>query len=139
MELIKVIGGLPVPYSLETFRADNKHTVYGKVISDRHLNTQGVYRVAVSPEPDVPVGQKVVKDTAPTQDAGGNWVLGWSLVPLSASVARSHRNALLTASDYTQLADSPRDKQSWAVYRQALRDITGQVGFPETIVWPVAP
>jgi len=56
-----------------------------------------------------------------------------------AAAARTQRNALLTASDYTQLADSPRDKQSWAVYRQALRDITGQVGFPETIVWPVAP
>ena len=53
--------------------------------------------------------------------------------------ARAKRNALLTASDYTQLADSPRDKQTWATYRKALRDITDQGGFPETIVWPVAP
>ena len=53
--------------------------------------------------------------------------------------ARTQRNRLLSQTDYTQLADSPRDKQPWAVYRQALRDVTDQVGFPETIVWPVAP
>lgn len=68
----------------------------------------------------------------------GAWVERQPVAQL-AEEARDKRNALLTASDYTQLADSPRDKQSWAVYRQALRDITGQVGFPETIVWPVAP
>ena len=52
---------------------------------------------------------------------------------------RTQRNRLLSQTDYTQLADSPRDKQVWATYRQALRDITAQVGFPETINWPVAP
>jgi len=61
------------------------------------------------------------------------------LLATLATQARAKRNALLTASDYTQLADSPRDKQAWATYRRALRDITDQGGFPETIVWPVAP
>jgi hypothetical protein len=28
---------------------------------------------------------------------------------------------------------------AWATYRQALRDVTGQSGFPWTIDWPVAP
>jgi len=61
------------------------------------------------------------------------------LLAALATQARAKRNALLTASDYTQLADSPRDKQAWATYRKALRDITDQGGFPETIVWPVEP
>jgi len=56
-----------------------------------------------------------------------------------ATKARTKRNALLTATDYTQLSDSPRDKQAWSVYRQALRDITGQAGFPGAINWPVEP
>jgi len=56
-----------------------------------------------------------------------------------ATQARDKRNALLTASDWTQVADAPVDQTAWATYRQALRDITDQVGFPETIDWPVAP
>jgi len=53
--------------------------------------------------------------------------------------ARDKRNALLTASDWTQVADAPVDQTAWANYRQALRDITDQVGFPEAIDWPVEP
>lgn len=56
-----------------------------------------------------------------------------------ADVARSKRNRLLKFSDWTQVPDSPVDQQAWAAYRQALRDITLQAGFPESIDWPVAP
>lgn len=56
-----------------------------------------------------------------------------------AAEARDKRNAMLSASDWTQVADAPVDQAAWATYRQALRDITAQVGFPETINWPVAP
>ena len=139
MELIKIINGLPVPYSFAAFRADNKHTVYGATISNRHLNAQEVYRVSVAPEPVVPVGQKLAQDAMPTQDANGNWVRGWTLVPLSEVEARALRNDLLVKSDWTQVADAPVDQAAWATYRQALRDITTQEGFPETVVWPVAP
>jgi hypothetical protein len=58
---------------------------------------------------------------------------------VQAAQVRSERNSKLAASDWTQLADSTADKQAWAAYRQALRDITAQVGFPWTIDWPVAP
>jgi hypothetical protein len=52
---------------------------------------------------------------------------------------RNVRNSLLAKSDWTQLADAPVDKAAWATYRQALRDVTGQEGFPWTITWPEAP
>ena len=52
---------------------------------------------------------------------------------------RAARNAKLTASDWTQVADAPVDQAAWATYRQALRDVTAQAGFPWTITWPVAP
>jgi hypothetical protein len=54
----------------------------------------------------------------------------------------ANRNFLLLRSDWTQLSDvdlTAEQKQAWAVYRQALRDITEQAGFPETIDWPVPP
>jgi hypothetical protein len=53
--------------------------------------------------------------------------------------ARKRRNKLLSASDWTQVADAPVDKASWATYRQELRDISAQEGFPWTIVWPTQP
>ena len=56
-----------------------------------------------------------------------------------ASAIRSERNEKLSASDWTQVADAPVDKAAWAAYRQALRDITTQAGFPDTITWPVKP
>jgi hypothetical protein len=57
----------------------------------------------------------------------------------NASALRSERNALLSASDWTQVADAPVDKAAWATYRQALRDITAQAGFPHNVIWPVKP
>ena len=56
-----------------------------------------------------------------------------------AGQVRADRNAKLSASDWTQVADAPVDKTAWATYRQALRDISAQDGFPWTVNWPVAP
>jgi hypothetical protein len=56
-----------------------------------------------------------------------------------AKSVRSSRNDKLKDCDWTQLADSTADKQAWATYRQALRDITSQTGFPWTIEWPEQP
>ena len=56
-----------------------------------------------------------------------------------ASEARAKRNELLAASDWTQVLDAPVDQAAWAIYRQELRDITAQPGFPENINWPMQP
>ncbi len=56
----------------------------------------------------------------------------------SASV-RTSRNDKLTQCDWTQLADSTADKTVWATYRQMLRDVTVQDGFPWNVTWPEAP
>lgn len=52
---------------------------------------------------------------------------------------REKRNVLLSSSDWTQLADSPVDKDAWALYRQALRDIPTQESFPLSVIWPEKP
>lgn len=56
-----------------------------------------------------------------------------------AKLTRQKRNLLLAASDWTQVTDAPVDQVAWAIYRQALRDITNQTGFPNNIEWPVKP
>ena len=56
-----------------------------------------------------------------------------------AAEVRSERNAKLVSTDWTQIADATVDKAAWATYRQALRNIPTQSGFPNTIIWPDAP
>ena len=56
-----------------------------------------------------------------------------------ATNVRRSRTEMLKDCDWTQIADSTADKATWATYRQALRDITTQTGFPWTITWPTQP
>jgi len=61
-----------------------------------------------------------------------------------ASSARAQRNGLLAESDSQVLPDrwaamTTEQQTAWAVYRQALRDLPQQAGFPTTINWPVKP
>jgi len=56
-----------------------------------------------------------------------------------AASVRRQRTEKLNDCDWTQIADSTADKTAWATYRQQLRDITAQSGFPWTITWPDAP
>lgn len=53
---------------------------------------------------------------------------------------RAERDALLRATDWTQLPDVPQDTRDlWASYRQALRDIPEQTEFPFNVEWPLKP
>ena len=65
------------------------------------------------------------------------WVAGAN--DRAAADIRTERDIKLTQSDWTQVADAPVDKASWATYRQALRDIPSQAGFPNEVIWPVEP
>ncbi len=56
-----------------------------------------------------------------------------------AKSVRATRDAKLAECDWTQVADAPVDKAVWATYRQALRDITAQEGFPWTVTYPEQP
>lgn len=50
---------------------------------------------------------------------------------------RNHRNHLLKESDWSQGADIPNEiKEKYVIYRQSLRDITKQEGFPVTVIFP---
>jgi hypothetical protein len=59
-----------------------------------------------------------------------------------AAAARSQRDALLSQSDWMTVRAMDTGNPvptEWQTYRQALRDITGQPGFPDTINWPEKP
>jgi hypothetical protein len=85
---------------------------------------------------------------APPADDMRTWTWdaeAWAWVPVPtdkavADAVRHKRAVLLAATDWTQLPDvmSARAAQ-WADYRQALRDVTSQPGFPHEITWPTEP
>ena len=59
-----------------------------------------------------------------------------------AAEARAKRNALIAETDYMAMPDYPLDDEKKAAvlaYRQALRDVPEQAGFPRQIDWPVKP
>ena len=83
------------------------------------------------------------------QDSLGNWIYSWTItdwdVEAIASATetqwnsiRTTRNQKLSSCDWTQLPDAPVDQAAWAVYRQALRDITTQTD-PFNITWATEP
>lgn len=80
----------------------------------------------------------------------GKWYTKWSVKDMDqeakdaldvtqAEAVRKQRTEKLKDSDWTQVADAPVDKTNWAAYRQSLRDITTQSGFPWTVEWPTQP
>jgi len=71
----------------------------------------------------------------------------WQVIPASeqeiaertaaqAATVRQERNQRLANCDWTQLGDAPVDVAAWATYRQELRDVTNQDGFPWEVDWP---
>ena len=57
-----------------------------------------------------------------------------------ASTIRQQRNALLLATDYRMMPDYPMSelcRENLKLYRQLLRDIPEQPGFPNSVVWPI--
>ena len=60
----------------------------------------------------------------------------------AAANVRAERNRKLAASDWTQIPNNAltdAKKAEWATYRQSLRDISSQSGFPHSTTWPTEP
>lgn len=57
-----------------------------------------------------------------------------------AYLVRRKRNILLSNTDWTQTPDVPEaTRTAWSTYRQELRDISLQSGFPSSVTWPTTP
>jgi hypothetical protein len=144
---IKLTDGQPQHYSTEQLRRDNPQVSFPSAIPDATLAEYGVYPLAATARPVVDHTKRVLEDTPVLID--GTWQQAWRVEDLTPdelavvvqgqwAAIRKERNAKLAACDWTQLADAPADALQWAVYRQALRDITVQDD-PFNIVWPAEP
>ena len=72
----------------------------------------------------------------------GSWVYKQGAFQIASREVRDLRDSLLKETDWTQLADvvlPTYNKEAWLIYRQALRDISLQLGYPFNISWPTKP
>lgn len=58
---------------------------------------------------------------------------------MQTEAALTERNARLAETDYVALPDTPEMSDAMRTYRQALRDVPAQEGFPSDITWPTKP
>lgn len=137
------------PYSIEQFRADNPTISFPSEISNDMLAGYGVYPVGYEPAPVYdPATQKLVIASQPSL-VNGSWVLTKSIANKTAEhiandtahqalQMRIQRDGLLAATDWCALSDITMSAEM-VTYRQALRDVPAQEGFPYNITWPTKP
>jgi len=145
------------PYGLGQLKAANPLTSFPAQATDEMLASYGVQRVFFSTPPTI-TDTQVLEEGTPVF-ADDRWTQVWAVRDMTAeevasrndaqaAQVRAERNAKLSASDWVVSKAVEQNAQDslgiqipvvWLTYRQALRDITAQAGFPWTIDWPVAP
>jgi hypothetical protein len=137
------------PYTVTDLRLENPSVSFANTLGEETLAQYGVVPVVMGVTPSVLFTQVAV-EVAPTFDADSQrWVQAWDVVDRSlgelsayeASVAdsvRQERNERLQATDWYGMSDVTMPP-AVAEYRQALRDIPSQEGFPYVVMWPTKP
>ena len=143
----------------------NPNVSLPKVWNSNVYETLGIDPVLETPKPDTTGDYKIVVRDGAEQDANNNWVQAWverdmfsdttedgvtttkaeheaayqaRLDTEAAANVRSQRDQKLKETDWMGMSDVTMSTE-WATYRQALRDVPSQAGFPHTITWPDEP
>jgi len=143
----------------------NPNVSLPKVWNSNVYDTLGIDPVLETPKPDTTGDYKVVVRDGAEQDANNNWVQAWverdmfsdttedgvtttkaeheaayqaRLDADAAKAVRADRDSRLAKTDWMGMSDVTMSTE-WTTYRQALRDVPAQSGFPHTITWPAEP
>ena len=141
---IKITNGVPISYTIGELRRDNPNVSFPKDISMEMLASFDVYPVNQTTAPII--DSKTHRHTQSVQLINEEWTQVWQSVELSQSAAeqniRAYRNNLLKDGDWIVTYHTEKGTsipQEWLDYRQALRDVTLQEGFPFSVEWPLTP
>ena len=147
-------------------RSDHPNVSLPKVWNANVHETLGIDPVLITPQPSPSGAHKVVIRNGVEQDSNNNWVQAWteqemfteytaangSVITVQsqkddydarntanlAATERAKRDDLLKQTDHFGLSDVTMSSEM-TTYRQALRDVPQQAGFPSTITWPDKP
>ena len=118
-------------------------------MSQAVLEGYGLFLVTEGDKPSYDERTQSVSLSSVPQEVNSEWKLVWSAVQKTADEIqdydtsleaniRNERNAKLSATDWWGISDRTMTAAE-ATYRQDLRDITSQEGFPYTLDWPTEP
>lgn len=145
------------PYDYDTLCKKNPHTKFSQdglmqmyAGTEANLSGNELVKVVQEEHPQIDAKTQMAIQQDKPSLVNGVWTLGWLVKTLSleeqkikqqnkANLVRSERNQKLVESDWTQLLDANVNKTAWAAYRQALRDVPTQTGFPWNVTWPTQP
>lgn len=158
--IIQLTNGVPSSNQIleSNFRQLFPDTSFPKILTPEVLEPYGYGIYQVKPAPDVGRYEKAVEGT-PIKNSSGVWEQTWTIEPMTAeeqsivdakkaSEVRYERNLRLAATDWRVTFEVEKAAIDglgiqfptvWATYRQALRDVPSQPGFPWDITWPTEP
>jgi len=143
----------------------NPNVSLPKVWNSNVYDTLGIDPVFETPKPDTTGDYKVIVRDGAEQDANSNWVQKWVERDMfsdttedgvtttkeeheaayqaqvdadAAERVRADRDSRLAKTDWRACSDLTLSTE-WTNYRQALRDVPAQDGFPHTVTWPDEP
>lgn len=138
----KIVDGhvAKLPYTEADLRRDNPQVSFPKSIPLQVWLDHSAAPVKTAAPP--PLDRKTHSLQFSVEKQGTEWVQVWTVEKLpvdqAASYVRLYRDELLSKTDWMALSDNTLSP-AWATYRQALRDITEQEGFPYSVEWPTEP
>ena len=154
MTFLLVENGVVAEYPLTSTAIFERFssTSFPTPLEDQDLSAFDVFGVNEKRPPSFHRGTHRVEEGTPVLE-NGEWVQSWNLIELTdqekqvffeaeAFNVRKERSNRLAECDWTQLTDQPlsdADQAAWRSYRQELRDLPEQAGFPWEIIWPEEP
>lgn len=151
MYFIKLENNQPVGNKIleANFRRLFPNIILPRTITAKDISNLGFGIYKIKNAPVASLYQKVQYNGLVLNETG-EWEESWLLADMTVEEktevdakeverVRRTRDEFLSSSDWTQVADAPVDKAAWATYRQLLRDITTQTGFPWSVSFPVKP
>lgn len=156
MYFIKLQNYAPVgsPITLENLKLVLPNFDFNRVITPEMIEPMGYGIFEHKMRPGEPlIRYKKLEEQTPIKQENGIYAQNWVYVHMTdlekaefnkmqEKKVRMERNRTLYATDWVLLSDSPlteEKKQEFLAYRQALRDVSNQQGFPWDVVWPERP
>lgn len=141
---VKVLNNRPEVYSLSQLHLDYPAMSFPKDIPLDILVNLGIHKVKETSIPTI--DYKTHRHIQSFSYLDSQWVQVWNIEELpieqaSANV-RAHRDNILKSTDWIMLKAYELGENvpiDWLNYRQALRNITTQIGFPYKVIWPIEP
>jgi hypothetical protein len=141
------------PYTFDDLRKENPQTSFPDRASDSLFAEYGVVPVTVKPQPEVDHTKNVRFGGPVFNESTQSWEVSWIVedaaedeiidrVLKKQAEVREERDSLIAKTDWMVIKHLELNENIpgvWEVYRQALRDVPQQDGFPWNVTWPVKP